>query len=472
MSLSVSVIGTGYVGLVSAACFASQGHDVTCVDVDAAKVDAVNAGRSFLHEPGLERRLQQSVPARLRATADLETAVRASEITLIAVPTPFDRATGAIDLDYVERAAEQIGRALRDKDGFHVVAVKSTCIPGTADGLMRRALERTSGLRAGVDFGVGSNPEFLSEGTAVEDFLRPDRIVIGGDCQRTRDLLIALHAAFEDAPLIATSNRTAELIKYASNALLATCISFANEIADVAEMLDGDVDAREVMRGVHLSRYLTRDGVTAPLASFLAAGCGYGGSCLPKDVAALAAQGRTLGLPMSMLTAVADVNDARAERLIDRVKQAGESLEGATVAVLGTAFKPGTADLRTSPAEPIIKALLAQGIRVVTFDPAANEATRVAFGDRVTVLDELEPTVAGADVIVIATAWPEFRRVPDLIANRRPQPLVVDGRRLLAPESVERYVGVGLGRSPEMIGRWDERNGEWVQRRQQVLAPA
>ena len=442
MTLRLSILGTGYVGLVSGAGFAKLGHDVTCVDTDPAKVAAVNAGRSFLHEPGLAQLLGELVPSRLRATADVASAVRDSDVTMIAVPTPFDADSGEIDLSFVEKAVTQIGHTLRDKTAYHVVAVKSTCVPGTADGLVCDALERASGKRAGVDFGVASNPEFLSEGTAVADFLRPDRVVYGGDCDRTRQVMADLHAPFGDVPTLATNNATAELVKYASNALLATCVSFANEIADVAEEVGG-VDAEDVSRGLTMSRYLKVGGRPAPLASFLRAGCGYGGSCLPKDVAALAAHGRRAGLAMPMLSAVARTNDERASRLVRRIARQS-TLDGCRVAVLGTAFKPGTADLRTSPAVPIIDELLARSAVVTTFDPAANDATRRAVGDRATVVESLKRAVDDADVIVIATAWPDFAAVPELIDGRDPQPLVVDGRRMLRPDSVERYLGVGL----------------------------
>ena len=366
--------------------------------------------------------------------------MRGSDVTLLAVPTPFDAASGEIDLSFVEAAARQVGEVLRDKGGFHVVVVKSTCVPGTADGLVRRTLEAASGKRGGVDFGVASNPEFLSEGSAVDDFLRPDRVVYGGDCQRTRGVMAALHAGFGGVPTVATNNKTAELIKYASNALLATCVSFANEMADVAEAVGG-VDVNDVSDGVSLSRYLTVNGTAAPLAAFLRAGCGYGGSCLPKDVAALVAQGRRLGLPMPLLAATASTNDARAAHLVNRIERrlahdsatgscdlTGRSpvarlrpvrsqlpvaenkpLVGVCVSVLGTAFKPGTADLRTSPAVPVINELLERGAAVTTFDPAANDATRRALGRPAQKsATRLRRRPDAADVLVITTAWPQF----------------------------------------------------------------
>ena len=437
--MRISIVGTGYVGLVSAACFAEHGHDVTCVDVDPKRIDAVNAKRSPLHEPGLTELLERNVPTRLRATGDLVDAVLNSELTIIAVPTPFDAATGSIDLSYVLKAAGQVGEALRDVGRFHAIVVKSTCAPGTADGQVRRAVEAAAGEQDLI--GIGSCPEFLSEGTAVHDFMHPDRIVLGAIDERTLDLLRTLHSGFVSVPTIETNCRTAEAIKYASNAFLATCVSFANEIANVCEAVGG-IDADEVMQGVHLSRYLTADGETAAIASFLRAGCGYGGSCLPKDVAALVAQSERLGQPMPLLSAVAAVNDARAGQLIERLTLEVGPIDGKRVTVLGTAFKPGTADLRTSPAEPIVERLVRGGATVTCHDPAAGPATRDRFGKAVRVEDDLGDAVLDADAVVVVTAWDDYRDLPRRLNGSAP--VIVDGRRMFEPSEFKRYIGVGL----------------------------
>ena len=300
--MRISVIGTGYVGLVSGACFAALGHDCTCVDLDPLKVERINRGEAPIHEQGLPALLAQYVGHTLRATTDLAQAVLTTDITFIAVGTPFDGQR--IDLGYVRDAARQVGLALREKPGYHVVVVKSTVVPGTTDEVVLPELERASGRKAGIDFGVGMNPEFLTEGTAIEDFMHPDRIVIGGNDERTQALQREVYAPFRDTPLVATGNTTAEMIKYASNAILATMISFSNEMGNLSSAIGG-VDIADVLRGVHLSRYFTRrleDGrtVEAPITSFLWAGCGYGGSCLPKDTKALAAHGRAIGTPATM----------------------------------------------------------------------------------------------------------------------------------------------------------------------------
>jgi UDPglucose 6-dehydrogenase/GDP-mannose 6-dehydrogenase len=446
--MKVSIIGAGYVGLVTGACLAEVGHDVTCAELDAAKVEQINARRSPLHEPGLQELLEKNVPHALRATTSLREAVLESDLTMIAVPTPFDATNGRIDLRFVERASEQVGEALRDKHGYHVVVVKSTVVPGTTETVVRAAVERRSGKTSGRDFGIGVNPEFLSEGTAVRDFMQPDRIVIGGDDPESIGCLAQLYAPFGHVPTICVNCRTAEMIKYASNTLLATCISFANEIATICEAVGG-IDVVEVMRGVHASRYLAGGSINgsakpAAIARFIEAGCGFGGSCLPKDTAALAAHGKAHGAPTPLLDAVLQVNREQARRCVSLITRRIPLLRGKTVVVLGTAFKPGTADLRQSPAEPIIEHLSSLGAIVRTFDPAANDDTRRHFGSRVQVCDAIEEALDGADAVVVCTAWKDFARLPDLLRGRNDPPVVVDGRRMLDPGAFSRYEGIGL----------------------------
>ena len=442
--MRISIIGTGYVGLVSGACLAEVGHDVTCVDVDPAKVEAINAGRAPIHEAGLPELLQRTVGRSLRATADLAAAVRGSDVTFIAVGTPA--AEGKIDLQYVRRAAEQIGAAMRDKPDHHTVVVKSTVIPGTTDGPVRQALEAGSGLVAGRDFGLGMNPEFLTEGQAIDDFMRPDRIVLGGIDDATRDLLATIYAPFVGAPMIRANNKTAEMIKYASNAALATMISFSNEFGRLCSTL-GDVDVRDVMRGVHASAYFTTrlpDGgvARAGISSFLEAGCGFGGSCLPKDVTALVAQGREHGLPMSMLASVLEINAGQPGEVLRLVRKHVPDLDGVRVAVLGLAFKPDTDDVRESPAFPVIRLLREGGAAVSAYDPVARLAGHPAMAG-VRLVDSMREALEGAVVVVLITRWDEFQQLPAVLRQLGIAPLVVDGRRVLEPSAFRAYEGIG-----------------------------
>jgi len=444
--MRVSVVGTGYVGLVSGACLADVGHACTCVDIDGAKVANINAGKPPIHEAGLEEILRRNLAVRLAATTDLRAAVHATELTLIAVGTPFDGAQ--IDLRYVRQAAHEIGVALKDKPGYHVVVVKSTVVPGTTDDVVLPILEQASGKRAGADFGVGMNPEFLTEGVAVRDFMRPDRIVLGGIDERTIDTLASLYEPFRGVPVIRTNNKTAEMIKYASNATLATLISFSNEIGNLCAAL-GEVDVADVLAGVHLAHYFTsvlEDGrrVEAPITSFLAAGCGYGGSCLPKDVKALSAYGMSRGEPMALLDAVTRINQAQPTRIVRLLRDRLKQLAGARISVLGLAFKPETDDVRESPALTIIRTLVEHGAVVKAYDPVAKQTARAALAEvEVRFVDDLNAALQDVDAVVLATRWEEFRRVPALLASSPDAPLLVDGRRLLEPRSYRRYAGIG-----------------------------
>ncbi len=443
--MRISVVGTGYVGLVTGACFAAIGHDCVCVDVDAGKVARINAGEAPIHENGLDVLLRRHVGTRLRASTDLAGAVHDTEITFIAVGTPFDGRL--IDLGYIREAARQVGAALRDKAGYHVVVVKSTVVPGTTDEVVRAELEQASGKRAGPDFGVGMNPEFLTEGTAVDDFMRPDRIVLGGIDERTIAVQRQVYAAFAATPVLATNNKTAETIKYTSNAVLATLISFSNEIGNLCSTLGG-VDVADVMRGVHLARYFSSvqpDGtrVQAPISSFLWAGCGYGGSCLPKDTKALAAHGAARGVPMPLLDAVIATNLAQPARMLRLAQREVGSLAGVRVALLGLAFKEDTDDMRESPAVALARLLLDSGAQVSGYDPVARESARAALPAAVRLVATLAEAVDGAQVLMLVTRWAEFRELPALLARRDPAPLLVDGRRIVDPGSVPRYAGIG-----------------------------
>ena len=446
--MTISIVGLGYVGAVTGACLAELGHDVVCVDVDEQKVREVAQGAAPVYEAGLGELVRCHAGTRLRATTDLASAVLDSELTMIAVGTPFDGSK--IDLGAVRRATQEIGTALRDKPGYHAVVVKSTVVPGTTRSVVTPLLEEASGKQAGRDFGVGMNPEFLTEGQAVQDFMFPDRLVLGGADERVCEVLEQLYAAIPaDVPRLRTDTTTAEAIKYASNALLATAISFANEIADICTAL-GDADVVDVMHGVHLSRYLTplgADGspVRAPIASFFEAGCGFGGSCLPKDLRALIAHAGGLGVELPVLEAVLRTNDARSDAVLDLLRQELPQLDGARVTVLGLAFKPDTDDVRESPSIPIVERLLREGVSVTVHDPVVTQlpAELASNSDGPTLTASLDDSLADADAVVLVTRWDEYQHLPELLAGREPQPLFVDGRRMLDKRDFVRYAGIG-----------------------------
>jgi UDPglucose 6-dehydrogenase len=424
--LKITVVGTGYVGLVTGTCLAEVGNDVLCLDVDANKVALLNRGGVPIHEPGLEPLIRRNADAgRLRFTTDIDASVAHGALQFIAVGTPPGE-DGSADMQYVLAAARAIGRRMTD---FRVVVDKSTVPVGTAD-RVREAIAAELALR-GVDlpFAVASNPEFLKEGAAVEDFMRPDRVVIGADDDRAITALRALYAPFMRSHdrLLVMDVRSAELTKYAANAMLATRISFMNELANLADDLGADIE-------------LVRQGMGADPRigwHFLYPGVGYGGSCFPKDVKALRHTAAQHGRPLRILDAVESVNEAQKLRLVEKiVARMGEDLSGKTFALWGLAFKPNTDDMREAPSRAIVAALAARGARIVAYDPVAMAEAKRAFADVPAVSYAASPmaALAGADALVVVTEWQEFRS-PDFDAVRAAltRPLVFDGRNLYDP---------------------------------------
>lgn len=445
--MRISIIGTGYVGLVTGVCLAEKGHSAVCVDVDPGKIETINRRKSPFFEKGLDDLLARNLGTRFRATTALREAILGTDVTMVAVGTPFDGQS--IDLSFIRNVSEEIGSALRDKPSYHLVVVKSTVVPGTTDGVVLPLLERVSGKKAGPDFGVGMNPEFLTEGEAIDDFMFPDRIVLGGIDERSIGVLEDIYAPFPDVEKIRTNNKTAEMIKYASNALLATAISFSNEIGNLCATL-GDIDVMDVMRGVHLSKYVTvtlPDGkrIAPSIQGFLAAGCGFGGSCLPKDVKALIVHGEGAGVPMTLLNAVISINREQYRKVFALLRKHYPSLRSRRIAVLGLSFRPDTSDMRESPAIPIIRELLEEGAVVKAYDPVATgEAKRIFGAGNIHFCGSLEEAVRDVDAALLVTRWEEFRSLPDLIRGMDRPPLVVDGRRMLDKQSIPAYEGIGL----------------------------
>jgi len=445
--MKVSVIGTGYVGLVSGVCFAEKGHNVVCVDNDVSKVDKINSSVSPIYEEGLDELLSSNINERLIATTDLHKAVVESDVSLLAVGTPFDG--DEIDLKYVCEVSKQIGLALKEKDDYHVIIVKSTVVPGTTDDIIIPLLEKYSGKKSGANFGVGMNPEFLREGMAIDDFMNPDRVVIGGIDEITHKKVSELYRPFSGIDILKTNNKTAEMIKYTSNSLLATLISFSNEIGNLCAEI-GDVDAVEVMKGVHLDKRLSPimdDGsrIIPPITSYLEAGCGFGGSCFPKDVKALISHGEKFHQSMPLLKSVIDINKLQPYKIIDRLNRHYQDINGITVAVLGLAFKPGTDDMRESPAIPIINKLLEGNAIIRAYDPVAEkEAKKVFSGANITYCDSVVGALQGIDVVLLLTSWSEFSNLSNIFESMGINPLLIDGRRMLPKDSFDHYEGIGI----------------------------
>ncbi|WP_142847690.1 UDP-glucose/GDP-mannose dehydrogenase family protein [Telmatospirillum sp. J64-1] len=451
--MKVAIIGTGYVGLVTGACLTARGHDVICVDVDEQRVSALNRAETPIHEPGLPRLIEQGVASgQLAATTDLAAAVRRSDLSLICVGTPSSG--GHIDLSLVQTAARQIGEALRGHDKWHVVTVKSTVVPGTTGGLVRQTLEQASGKTAGRDFGLAMNPEFLSQGSAVRDFMEPDRVVVGALDERSGAMVAEIYESF-DCPVLRTGLTNAEMVKYAANSFQATLISFANQIAAICERLP-EADESVVMSGVHLDRLLTLaapDGspITAGAARFLKAGIGFGGSCFPKDLVALRHFGRTIGAPTTMLDAVIDTNRNRIGQVCALLEQDLDGLAGRKIAVLGLTFKPDTDDLRESRGLALITRLAEAGAEIRAHDPlpAARRAAADKLDGQAVICDSLPDTLAGMDAAVIATAWPDYRDCDwQALSLSMRRPIVLDGRGLLAGQRLPggmRYRRIGVG---------------------------
>ena len=434
--MRVTMIGTGYVGLVSGACFADFGHTVVCVDKDPSKIERLHRGEIPIFEPGLEQLVADNVRAgRLEFILDGAEAIRSADVVFIAVGTPTRRGDGHADLSYVYAAAEEIAGLI---EGFTVIVNKSTVPVGTGDeveAIIRR-------VNPNADFAVVSNPEFLREGAAIEDFKRPDRVVVGTDDDRAKVVMAEVYRplSLNDFPVIYTSRRTSELIKYAGNAFLALKITFINEIADLCEKVGADV--QQVAKGIGL------DGRIG--SKFLNAGPGYGGSCFPKDTVALVRTAQQYGAPVRLVETTVEVNDARKKAMADRVLEAlGGSGAGKTVGILGLAFKPNTDDMRDAPSLDIVPALIAAGVKVQAYDPESMHEARKLLPD-VDYRDDAYSATQDVDAIVILTEWDQFRALDlDRIKLMARAPVIVDLRNIYRPAEMRArgfaYTSIGRG---------------------------
>ncbi len=437
--MKLTIIGTGYVGLVSGVCLASKGHNVTCLDLRQEVVENLNWGQPHIHEAGLSSLLRAVLDAKnFRAKKADAAAFGNAEAVIIAVGTPSHE--GKINLSHIQSAAKLAGNYIRNAKRFVSVIVKSTVVPGTTDTFVRKILERSSGKKLGA-FGLGMNPEFLREGAAVEDFLAPDRIVLGHETPETLRHLETLYAPW-DCDKLRVNSRTAEMIKYASNCLLATQISAVNELANLAAALGG-IDSDEVMQGIHLDKRwnpILSGGrrVRPGILAYLKPGCGFGGSCFPKDVQALRSLGAAKKNPMRLLQAVLEINEHQPSQVAALLKHQLGTLKGKRILVLGLAFKPGTDDVRESASLKIITQLLKSGAEIDAHDPVASKnAATILSHRKLHYIADWRQKLRSADGVVVATCWPEYRELAkDVLSSARTRKIIVDARRMFQPDEL------------------------------------
>ena len=442
----ISIIGTGYVGLISGACFSEIGHNVICVDIDEDKVKNINSKKPPIHEAGLQEILDKNVGVSLFATNDLHDAVLNSDYTFIAVGTPYNG--DYIDLTFIEESVKQIGLALKDKLSYHTVVVKSTVIPKTTSEIVKPLIEKYSQKSVGADIGLVMNPEFLREGVAINDFMNPDRVVIGGYDKHSSKSVKLLYDFYFDTDYILTDTTTAEMIKYSANSLLATLISFSNEIGNLCATIG--VDSKEVEKGVHLDERFSPlvDNVRVFPSSikYLEAGCGFGGSCFPKDVKALHAFGKKQNLSMQMLNSVININDAQPHEIISILKnRVPNHKDKKNILILGAAFKSNTDDIRESATIPVIEKLLEMKFNISLYDPIAGKNMQELFKEKITLEEDLASCIKTNDIVILMTMWDEFIDLPNIINKIKPEIDLIDGRRQIDKNSVKNYFGIGLG---------------------------
>lgn len=425
--MNISIIGAGYIGLITGAGFAEKGHKIICVDVVKEKVDIINSGKSPIYEKGLDEIIKKNIGRNLTATTNIRDAVLNSDVIFICVGTPPNN-DGESDLRFVKEATENIGKILAEKNSYNVVVVKSTVLPGTTEGIIIPLLEKNSKKKFGKDFGVVMNPEFLREGVALEDFLNPDRIVIGSIDKKSGDLIESLYSKF-DSKVFRTDLKTAEMIKYASNAFLATKISFINEIGNICKELG--IDVYDVAKGIALDHRIN--------PYFLNAGLGFGGSCFPKDLKALIHKSRNLGYKPELLNSVLSVNSRQVKILLKIAKKKIGNFRNKKIAVLGLAFKKDTNDVRDTQSFPVIEELLNEGAIITAYDPQAEENTRRVFGNRIKYANSADNALMNSELALILTDWDEFS---NLDFSRMKERIVIDARNVVKNREGIDYEGL------------------------------
>ncbi|MBI3190342.1 UDP-glucose/GDP-mannose dehydrogenase family protein [archaeon] len=426
--MKISILGSGYVGLCTGVGFALKNNDVICVDIDRKKVDAINSGVTIIEEAGLQEAMK-SIGKKLTATTDIATAVRDSSITFVCVGTP-SMEDGSIDTKYLENASREIGTSIKEKNDFHIVVIKSTVAPGVIEEKLIPLIEKSSGKKSGDGFGVCVNPEFLSEGTALTDFINPDRIVIGENDKKSGDILESLYKDFS-APIVRTDMKTAEMIKYASNTFLAAKVTMINEIGNICKKLG--IDVYDVAKGIGYDKRIGN--------RFLNAGIGFGGSCFSKDVQALCRSAKQMGYDARILDCILDLNKNQRMRIIELLKLKLPGLHGKHVAVLGLAFKANTDDIRDSPAIDIVSELIKEGCKVSAYDPKAAKNFEKLFPG-IKYAKNMKEAVENADACLILTDWSEFMSITDEDFSAMNNKIIIEGRRVLDKSRVKNFEGV------------------------------
>ena len=442
--MKISIIGMGYVGLITGLGFCNYGHKVICLEKNKKKINDLNNNKDIIYEPGLKKILKKHLNKNFFVSQDFEEVILNTDVTFIAVGTPFSN--GKFSTRYLESAAKEIGLSIKNKKKYHVIVIKSTILPGTTDTIIKKQIEKYSGKKAGKNFGLSMNPEFLREGEAINDFINSDRIVIGHDNLKTQSIVKKIYEKFKNVPIITTNNKTAELIKYTSNSLLANLISFSNEISNIGDKI-GDINFDQVLKGVSLDRRITTKVnnklVTPGLVSYLEPGCGFGGSCFPKDVKSLSYLASKLKSDNLILKSILKTNEKQVDKLYKIILKNTPSSKK-NILILGLAFKPDTDDIRESPSIKLIKKLLKNNKNMIeVYDPVALNNTKKIFKSKLTYSNNLRKSVLNKDVIVVMTKWKILKNLNNILPKNS-KSLIIDPRRFLNSKKFKKYLAFGI----------------------------
>lgn len=447
--VKVSIIGAGYVGLVTGIGLASTGYDVICIEKIREKVDKIRQGSPTIHEKDLEKLLSNTINKKFNITTEIKSILE-TDITIICVGT-YSKEDGSIDLSQIENTAKILGEILKSKDTYHTIVIKSTVVPTTTRKKIMPLIEKTSGKKFGKELGLCVNPEFLREGHAVEDFLNPDRIIIGEIDSKSGGVLENLYKKF-NTKIIRTNLETAEMIKYVNNSFLGLLISYSNEISDISEKIG--VDVKDILNGLYSDRRLSPEingnKITPEILSYIFPGPGFGGSCLPKDISAFVKFAENIGSDTKILKSILDTNQLRPKHIVDYLENELGNLRNRTITVLGLSFKPDTDDIRESPSITIIKILLPKGAKIKVFDPVAMENAKSVLGTSVTYSNSIQDSLKNSEGCIVVTKWQEFKAIKsEMLEKTMKNPLIVDTRRIFEPSQFKgkvKYIGVGLGK--------------------------